>query len=135
MILVRDNEVVASGAKQGNDICRMFFKVVKPSSVDEANVLSSNLNVWHERLGHVGNRAICELVKKGLVTDVTLSGRSDFFCAPCQYGKAYRLAFRQDSVKRSTMSGEVMHTDVCELMSVESLGGAKVLFNIQGRCK
>lgn len=61
----RGNEVVANGLKQTNGVCRMLFKMIKTGSVEEANYAATNLNVWHERLGHVGARAISELVKKG----------------------------------------------------------------------
>lgn len=77
--VVRDNDiVVASGRKQGNDVCRMLFKVAKPGSAEEANVASTNLNVWHERLGHVGKRAICQLAKRGLVTGISLTDKTCF---------------------------------------------------------
>lgn len=59
----RGNEVVANGIKQSNGVCRMLFRVVKTGSAEEANLAATNLNVWHERLGHVGERAIRELVK------------------------------------------------------------------------
>lgn len=71
--LVRGNKTIASGVKQSNDVYRMFMKVVKPGSVEEANVSTTNLTVWHKRLGHVRVRAICEIVKKGLVSGVKLS--------------------------------------------------------------
>jgi len=63
--LVRDDEVLAMGMKQDNDVYRMLFRVVKQGSAEEANIATTNLTVWHERLGHVGKRAIRELAKKG----------------------------------------------------------------------
>lgn len=123
--IVRDGEIVASGLKQENDLYRMLFKVIVPGSVEEANVATLNLRVWHERLGHVGQRAIRDLVKKGLVNGVSLSDKSDFFCESCQLGKAHRLPFKKVSEKVETEIGEVMHTDVCGPMSTESPGGSR----------
>ena len=123
--IVRDSEIVASGLKQENDLYRMFFKVIVPESVEEANVATLNLRVWHERLGHVDQRAIRDLVKKGLVNGVSLSDKSNFFCESCQLGKAHRLPFKKDSIKIKTKIGEVMHTDVCGPMSTESPGGSR----------
>lgn len=125
MVIERDDEVIASGTKQGNDVCRMLFKVVKPGSAEEANVAMTNPSVWHERLGHVGQRAIRELVKKSLVSGITLSDKTNFFCEPCQFGKSHKLPFNKKTVKVKTVPGEVMHTDVCGPMSVESPGGSK----------
>lgn len=119
--VMRNNKVIASGAKQGNDIYRMFFKVVEPGNNVQANVSSTNLSVWHERLGHVGHRAIRELVKKGLVNGVTLTDKSDIFCEPCKFGKSHRLPFKKKVDKVPTVPGEVIHTDVSGRMSVESL--------------
>lgn len=123
--VVQDGAVVASGAKQDNDIFRMFFKVLKAGSREEANVASSNLTLWHERLGHVGQKAIRELVKKGLVSGVSLKDESEIFCEPCKMGKSHCQKFERETVKVKTEPGEMFHTDVCGPMSVESPGGAK----------
>ena len=126
-----DDEVIASGVMQGNGICRMLLKVVKPGSAEEANVAATNLTVWHERLGHVGKRAICELVKKGLVTGVKLTDKSDVFCEPCQLGKAHRQPFNENSVKVATVPGEMVHTDVCGPMTEKSPGGSRYVLTFK----
>lgn len=103
----------------------MLFKVEPPTKMEEANVTATNLRMWHERLGHIGKRAIRELAKKGLVKGVSMSDKVDFFCEACQLGKAHRLPFKECVEKVSTKPGEKIHTDVCGPMSVESLGGAR----------
>lgn len=119
------NRVVASGRKQDNQVCRMPFKSVKPDRTDEVNAATTNLSVWHERLGHVGKRAICELVKQGLASGVKLTDKSDIFCEPCQLGKDHRKPFNRKSEKVKTVPGEMFHTDVCGPMSVTSPGGSR----------
>lgn len=98
---------------------------MKTGSAEEANVAATNLSVWHERLGHVGERAIRELVKKGLVTGVTLSEKSSIFCEPCKIGKSHKLPFNRKSEKVSTVTGEVFHADVCGPMSKNSPAGSR----------
>lgn len=58
----RDGEIVATGVKRYNEIYRMLFKVNSPQSNREANVV--NLRVWHERMGHINNRVLKDMVKK-----------------------------------------------------------------------
>lgn len=77
--LVRDNELVASGVKQKNGIYRMFFKTRIQNSTEQANAAAVSLRVWHERLGHVYKRAIHKMIKKGLVTGVSMKNIEDFF--------------------------------------------------------
>lgn len=103
----------------------MLFKNVKMGSSEEVNIVTMNLKVWHERLGHVRKHAIRELVKKGLVNEVSFCNKSYFFCEPSQFGKAHRFSFNNKTVKISTKPCEVFHIDACGLMSVDSLGGAR----------
>lgn len=122
--LKRNGEVVASGIQQDNRIYRMLFKVKAPKKTEEANVTATNLRMWHERLGHIGKRAIRELVKKGLVKGVSMSDSDDFFFEACQLGKAHRQPFKR-CVEKVKTEPEKIHTDVCVPMSADSLSGAR----------
>lgn len=125
VIFVHEKQTIASGVKQDNEICRLFFRALECQSVKQANATTVDLQVWHERLGHVNKRAVQELIKKGLVNGASLSSEKDFFCEMCHLGKAHRLPFKKMSAKVPTKPGEHIHTDVCGPMSVESLGGKK----------
>ena len=122
---------VAFGVKQENQIFRMLFRVKYAEEVDEANVAKTGLQVWHERFGHVNGNAMRELVKKGLVKGVELPKTGDVFCDVCQIGKSHRQAFRNERVRATTKPGEVIHTDVCGPMNVESQGGAQFLLTFK----
>jgi transposase InsO family protein len=125
-----DNELLAFGVKQENEIYRMVFRVKNARSNIQANASTSDLRVWHERLGHLNFRTLREMVNKNLVNGVQLSEKHDVFCEPCQIGKSQRKVFNKVRERAATKPGEVFHTDVCGPMSVESLGGARyyVLF-------
>ena len=124
--VVLNSEVLATGMKQGNDVYRMFFKVAKEGSAEEANIATTNLTVWHERLGHVGKRAIREMAEKGLVSGVSITDKSDVFCEPCQMGKLHRLPFNKKLERdKKIKPGEKMHSDVCGPMSTNSIGGSR----------
>lgn len=121
--IVRERKVIASGVKQDNDIYRMLFRIPQVRA-EEANVSEHNLRVWHERLGHVDKRAIRVLVNNGLVRGVSMTDTSDFVREMRHLGKAHRLPFKTRE-KVSTKPGEVIHTDVCGPMSIETPGGSK----------
>lgn len=70
--ITRDDQVVETGAKQNNEIYRMLFRVIKPGEKREVNITPVNLKVRHERLGCVGARALCDMVRSGLVGKVKL---------------------------------------------------------------
>lgn len=120
----RKNAVHAIGVRQTNAIYRMLFRVMLPQSSVKANIAAFDLKVWHERLGHIGDRALVEMVKNGLVDGVKIKKGEKFFCEPCQLGKSHRLPFKKERENRNTKPGELIHTDVCRKIHVESLGGA-----------
>lgn len=64
----------------------MFFKVVKQGSTEKANIATTNLNVWHERLGHVEKRAIRELAETGLVSGVSITENTTFSVNRVKWG-------------------------------------------------
>lgn len=131
----RNGVTVATGVKSGvqsNSLYRMFFRA--PAAQREADVSSLDLKVWHDRLGHIHKRALCELVKKGTVDGVNVRNAEEFFCEACQFGKLHKLPslfdFRKEVEKRSRKPGEYIHSDVCGPVPVQSIGGARfyVLF-------
>lgn len=74
------DEIVLTGVNQGNEIYRMLVRVVAPEETTEVNVSTADLKTWHERLGHVGARALEDMVKNDLVTGVKLKNAEKFFC-------------------------------------------------------
>lgn len=77
--MMDSGEIVATGVKQSNKIYRMFFRVKSARNIGEVNVSMTSLKVWHEHLGHLNKRALCDLVKKELVEGVKVTNERDFF--------------------------------------------------------
>ena len=86
---------------------------------------SSQLNLWHQRLGHVNGRQLVQAVKGGLIKGVNFSetGRLDF-CEGCVEGKMSRKPFKPVGGIKSTRKLQLVHSDVCGPMP-ESIGGRK----------
>lgn len=116
------NEEKAVGVRQNNATYRMFFRVILPRVSGEVNAAIVDLKVWHERLGHVGSKALTDMVKNNLVTGVQIKNADKFFCEPCQLGKAHVLPFKNKRESRNTKPGEFVHTDVSGKIQVDSIG-------------
>jgi len=63
---MRESQMVASGVRQENDICRIFFQIPDVNKVKKANASTIDLHTWHEQLGYVNKQILCDLMKRGL---------------------------------------------------------------------
>ncbi|KAL7304754.1 hypothetical protein TKK_0002986 [Trichogramma kaykai] len=118
---IKDSRVKGVGTRQSNNIYRMFFKVARPCEVN----IAVGSQLWHERLGHVNQKKLHEMVSKNIITGISLNERTTFPCDPCQTAKSHRLPFDKDRVHASCRVGEYFHSDVCGPMPEDSLGGAR----------
>lgn len=83
--IYQEENVVAIGVKQSNNIYKMLLRARYPACDGQANLAASSLQLWHERLGHLNPRALKELAEKGLVEGVNITKCDDFFCEACQF--------------------------------------------------
>ena len=78
---------------------------------------------WHKRLGHMSEKGLQILNKKGLISG--LKGQALESCTHCLAGKQHRVSFvRPDQPRRRKSILDLVHTDVCS-MTERSLGGAQ----------
>jgi len=89
-----------------------------------------NSNLWHGRFCHISNRSIEELAKKGYVRGLENSKIHSEKCSGCCIGKSTKAPCKQISGKQSTEILELVHSDVCGPMPVESIGGAKYFMTL-----
>ena len=76
-------------------------------------------NLWHQRLGHMSEKGLSTLTKKKLIKltkDATLDP-----CSHCLFGKQHRVSFNTSSLRKSELL-DLIHSDVCGPLEVESLG-------------
>lgn len=123
--ILEDGKRRVTGTKV-NGVYRMPIKAVLPSSVCEVNLSeSTQLQVWHERLGHQSKRHVIKFLNyEGIDCD-----QDNEFCVGCVLGKQHRATYKSRP-ERATEVGELISTDVCGPMQVPSLGGKRyyVLF-------
>ncbi len=97
-------------------------------SEEKATVASStkvSLQLWHQRLGHVHEARLKKMYVDGLVTGSS-SGQLPF-CSGCVEGKSAKQPFKSAATPKSTALLELVHSDVCGPMSVQSPGGKRYM--------
>uniref|UniRef100_A0A1Y1NHZ0 Retrovirus-related Pol polyprotein from transposon TNT 1-94 n=1 Tax=Photinus pyralis TaxID=7054 RepID=A0A1Y1NHZ0_PHOPY len=127
--LVYQNEkVVACAYRMANNLYHLQFQTIRYESEVNVTTDANMLALWHKRLGHINFNTVKEMASKGLISGVNVNAAEKIFCEACVYGKQHRLKFSK--VQRITKPGEMIHSDVCDPMSEQSIGGANyfVLF-------
>lgn len=89
---------------------------------------------WHRRMGHLNVGDLLESERNGTVLGMNLNGsREKFDCETCIRGKMTRAPFPNTS-DRSTDILEIIHSDVCGPMRVESNGRARYFITFIDDC-
>ncbi|KAK9679591.1 GAG-pre-integrase domain [Popillia japonica] len=116
------NQLVACGVRKSNNLYRMLFTTV----IIEANVLPSvSFRTLHERLGHVNQKCLRQMLKDDLVTGVNVDNSEDFFCESCVFGKQHKQPFKNVDEHEKRKARELIYSDVCGPFKTESVSGAK----------
>ena len=87
----------------------------------------STTYLWHCRLGHIGVKRMKKLHADGFLE--SLDYESLDACEPCLMGKMTKTPF-SGTMERATDILEIIHTDVCGPMSVESRGGYRYVLTL-----
>lgn len=113
--LVRDGSVRLRATKRGN-LYYMNIEVIEEKSSYIAS--NSNSELWHQRLGHIGNTRFNKMkdVIHGLPANLKFNSSE---CEDCPLGKHARGKFFRSETKTSR-PGELVHTDLCGPMEVSS---------------
>lgn len=119
----RNGKLLAVGEMQGK---LYMLKIVSDEHINIAKD-EIDIHLWHNRFGHLGMDNVEKLMKDKMVEGMKCStkvGRKSV-CEPCIMGKQHRVPYSKGSATRATRPFEVVHSDVCGPMSVDSLGGSK----------
>jgi hypothetical protein len=66
--------------------------------------------IWHARLGHVGFETVRRAVHTGFTTGIDLTAHTKI--CTCLLQKASRRPFKGSLIKRGSVIGNVIHTDL-----------------------
>ena len=113
--------VVMQRTRQGNlYILQGATMIGNSSSVSQSE--ASNNPLWHMRLGHMSERGMEILCKRGLLGNLKMEALK--FCEHCVYGKQHRLKFPK-GVHTAKATLDLVHADCCGPSKVPSLGGVR----------
>ena len=105
---------------------------------DIGSAHAATLQTWHERFAHVHSQGIASMIRDNVVSGAKLIGNvsktlgntdNDCVsekCSACVYGKATRSVIpKERSSRRAYFCLDLVHSDVCGPLEVQSIGGAK----------
>jgi hypothetical protein len=92
--------------------------------------------LWHARLGHVGFETASRAAQTGATTGIYLTAHTNNCnCHTCLLQKASRRPFKGSLVKRASVIGDVIHTDLAGPMPPNISGYKYVQSFIDGRTR
>ncbi|KAI8424616.1 hypothetical protein MSG28_003049 [Choristoneura fumiferana] len=100
------------------------YKLNMPENTTVA--MAASADTWHRRLGHVNSAYMNKM--QNAVEGFNLQGKVDHIskasCKVCCEGKQCRLPFPNEGNRSDTLLN-IVHTDICGPMEVESIGGSR----------
>lgn len=87
-------------------------------------VQEKDLKIWHRRLGHRNCEDVMKLQEMNLIPK-TNSVPVGWKCGNCVKAKSTQLPFPKESKNRSKEVLDLIHSDVCGPVEVESVGGKR----------
>ena len=91
-----------------------------------ASTTSQLLEQWHCRFGHLNYSYIDRLIKGKLVEGMSCSsGEVNRECEACAQGKMHRIPFPKKGEKETHQALQLVHSDLCGPMNVDSVGRSK----------
>ncbi|CAM8944159.1 unnamed protein product [Rhodiola kirilowii] len=123
--IIRDNRVLIKCINRG----RLYHVVCSPEQINftkNHDKIESLTELWHSRLGHIGNKGLSHLVKSGVIKDKL----SDLqFCENCILGKKTR-----NKLMTSTFTAarplEYVHSDLWGPAQVSTVGGRNYFLSL-----
>ena len=122
--------------KDGKELiigCLLHDKLYSVNTIEYAQVSTADsapsLAVWHRRLGHLNYTYMNQLMKKEMVDGMNCASGTPTQkeCEACVFGKMQKKPFPKQSQHRATKPYEIVHSDVCGPMQVESKGGSRYI--------
>lgn len=108
-----------------NDLYTLIGKIVLDEAFVVQNQKHDKVQLWHFRLGHIGQKSIKELEKQDLLGNEKLEELP--FYEDCVLGKATNLSFKI-SVHQTKQTLDSINSDLCGPSRVPSQGGANFFF-------
>ena len=93
--------------------------------------VSSTQKLWHERFGHLNDNYVKQAASKSLVTGMDSYPKEQSIeskhCEACTLGKMKKVSCPKQSEYRAEKHLELVHSDLCGPMQVDSCGGSRYM--------
>ena len=80
------------------------------------------LDLWHKQLVHMSEKGLIILAKQSFIH--MAKEKSSHPCDYCLFRKQHRVSFQKNSTQKLEKL-ELVYSDVCRSMEIDSLGGNK----------
>ena len=125
-IITERGDTIATSQKLGN-LYILNGNMVQVGDEERANLISES-DLWHRRLGHVSDGVLRKLTNGEVATGVNFKGGTDGeFRDSCAKGKASRKTPKPLEEIRAKRRLEMVYSDVCGPMSVQTATGKRYL--------
>lgn len=107
--------------------------VINPRNQDVIKLHAASMierNLWHRRFCHINNKSIEELRQKGLVNGLDKYKLESELCQGCCIGKSTKAPCKRINERQSKGLLELIHSDLCGPMPVNSIGGSKYVMTL-----
>lgn len=111
-----NGEIIGSAKRTRDNLYRVTGTPViakSPAVLETAHAAIVDINLLHDRLGHLGYQNIQCMVRDGIVSDVDGLKGVPRFCEPCIHGKQHRLPFPSKTFRSATEKLDLVHSDLC----------------------
>ena len=129
--LMKDSCVISKNGEslQIGSKCGKLYKL-NSVPIEQSCYLSAvakqPLSLWHLRFGHLNVNDVKLLHDQKMVTGMMLGSSDDVAgCHGCALGKSSRNPFPKKSTQKSTKPLQLVHSDVCGPLHIDSVGGSR----------
>ncbi|KAB2597276.1 Sc-RNase [Pyrus ussuriensis x Pyrus communis] len=137
-------DLIASVQMKGNMCFPLTLEYVNPLMANRATVEES-FWLWHKRYGHLNYINLMLLQEKEMVQGLPRLQVTEHVCSGCAIGKGHREPFDKKKAWRYSQPLELIHSDICGLMQIITLGGnrffltfindhTRIFVYLQNRC-
>ena len=117
--------MIARGKKRST-----LYMAMEPSDV--VSIGNDDASLWHNRLGHMSQKRMKELLSKGKLPE--LKNVHFDMCESCIMGKQKKLSFLIGGRKLRATKLDLVHTDLWGPSPVASLGGSRYYITFIDDC-
>ncbi|CAH9120743.1 unnamed protein product [Cuscuta epithymum] len=110
--------IVARGKKSSNLYLLQAFVSCSINAVDS----KVSFDLWHRRLSHISEKGLNCLIRNNVISGLGTIKLNK--CDHCMAGKQNRVSFKSNSHHRKSSVLELIHSDVCGPLKVQSFSGA-----------